>query len=90
LVGNSDKQSPSLISHIYCRARDDGEKIEIIKKILDKEIQGNEQCIIFVNRKDETQRYCTELDDRNIKSLSGDVPQLERERIYKSFKEKKL
>lgn len=39
---------------MFCKVWDDGDKKSMVKKILDSELEGNDQCIIFVNRKDET------------------------------------
>lgn len=63
LIGNSDKQSPTSITHYFVRARDDSDKVQRVVKIISKELNEDDQCIIFVNRKDETQIFNGLLDE---------------------------
>ena len=61
-----------------------------VREIIETEVGSQGQCIIFVNRKDETKTLEQGLQDLSCKALSGDVPQQDRERIYRDFKQKNL
>lgn len=77
-------EMPSTIKH-YLVEIDDSELVEAVGKLIDHFAKKEGRTIVFCETKRQVSSLCSEF-GKGCAALHGDVKQVDRERIYRSFK----
>lgn len=86
---NNQNQLQSLIQHFYVKTEDKKSKEKLLKEIISKVINSNNnKCLIFCHTRENVHQLASSLkkDGFNVDALSGELGQVYRNSILRNFK----